>query len=100
VFRWVEHTGELELELDSASAEELFAEALVADRDHDASVTRYLSVPDPPLGTVLQNAKSCEPEGPQDLTGRLSHAVACGVKRERFRSCPALKGGGGCRRAR
>jgi SHS2 domain-containing protein len=30
VFRWVEHTGELELELDSASAEELFAEALAA----------------------------------------------------------------------
>ncbi len=30
MFRWVEHTGELELELESTTAEELFAEALAA----------------------------------------------------------------------
>jgi SHS2 domain-containing protein len=30
VFRWVEHTGELELELESTTAEELFEEALAA----------------------------------------------------------------------
>jgi SHS2 domain-containing protein len=30
VFRWVEHTGELELEIEAASAEEAFAEALAA----------------------------------------------------------------------
>jgi SHS2 domain-containing protein len=30
VFRWIEHTGELELELESASAEDLFADALAA----------------------------------------------------------------------
>ena len=30
MFRWVEHTGELELEITAATAEEAFAEALVA----------------------------------------------------------------------
>jgi SHS2 domain-containing protein len=30
VFRWVEHTGELELEIESPTAEELFTDALAA----------------------------------------------------------------------
>jgi SHS2 domain-containing protein len=51
VFRWVEHTGELELELESTTAETLFEEALAAladligndERLSGSTPTRHLS---------------------------------------------------------
>jgi SHS2 domain-containing protein len=48
VFRWVEHTGELELEIESATGEEVFADALAALRellgDGEESETRSYDV--------------------------------------------------------
>jgi SHS2 domain-containing protein len=51
VFRWVDHTAELELEIEAPTEEAVFADALaalaeilVSDREHQPSVQRDVSV--------------------------------------------------------
>ncbi|MGZ4198512.1 MAG: archease, partial [Solirubrobacteraceae bacterium] len=49
-YRWVEHTGELELEIDAPTEEQVFGDALEAfaellvDADHGSEVSREIRV--------------------------------------------------------